>query len=116
MIITPGENEKEFQVYVTWREDLPQKEIYKMNAKYQEDGSLYYEDCKYVIRTYNEDGTYSDELQYKDGSGLLWYSPTEALLYWTDYTLDPSENVQTFISANYFDVSDIEIADLSDVE
>lgn len=89
-----------YDAEITWREDLPQKDVYTMRAHYQEDGSLYYEDCTYVIRTFEEDGTYTDELQYENGSGLFSYSPSAELLYWTDYTLDPSENVQTFIRAD----------------
>nr|MCR4712589.1 hypothetical protein [Clostridia bacterium] len=97
IMIGPAEEEDWFDVVITWREDLPQKDLYTMKAQYQEDGSLYYEDCTYVIRTYNADGTHTDELQYEDGAGLLNYEPDEAVLYWTDYTLDPSENVQEFI-------------------
>ena len=97
IMVDPAEEENWFDVTVTWREDLPQKDLYTMKAHYQEDGSLYYEDCTYVIRTFNSDGTFSDELQYENGAGLLNYQPDEDILYWTDYELDPQENVQEFI-------------------
>ena len=100
--ITPAEEDGWFDVLVTWREDLPQKDVYTMKAQYQTDGSLYYEDCLYVIRTFGEDGSYEDEEQYRDGSGLFWYDRDEEVLYWTDYEVeDKEERVQTFIRVDY---------------
>ncbi len=107
--IASKEEEDLFDVVITWHEALPQKDLYTMTARYQDDGSLYYEDCTHVIRQFADDGSYEDTVQYEDGSGLLWYAADEETLYWTDYTVeDKEERVQTFVRAA-FDV-DIEKA------
>ena len=103
LTIRPSEEEDWYDAEITWREDLPQKDVYTMRAHYQEDGSLYYEDCTYVIRTFGEDGTYEDAVQYEDGAGLLYFSADEDVLYWTDYEVDPQDdNVTVFIRADQY--------------
>ena len=105
LTLEPTDEEGVFDAEITWREDLPQKDVFTMQARYQEDGSLYYEDCTYVLRYFEDDGTFTDELQYEDGSGLFWYDPDAELLYWTDYTEDPEDNVVSFIRADFADGS-----------
>jgi len=94
--IDPAGEEGFYDIQVTWREDLPQKDVYDLRAKLQDDGSLYYDNCRYVIRTFEKDGTFSDDLQYEHGSGLFWFDPDAGLLYWTDYEVKPEENVTVF--------------------
>lgn len=101
LTLDPADEDGWFEAEITWREDLPQKDVYTMQAQYQEDGSLYYEDCTYVIRTFEEDGSFTDEVQYEDGAGLFWYDPDADTLYWTDYETGPEENVTEFIKADY---------------
>ena len=43
------------------------------------------------------DGTVKDKVKYKNGSGLLYYSFDENVLYWTDYTVKPEKNVRVFV-------------------
>ena len=38
-----------------------------------------------------------DKVRYRNGSGLLYYSFDENVLYWTDYTLKPEKRVRSFI-------------------
>ena len=101
LTLEPTDRAGIFDAEITWREDLPQKDVFTMQARYQDDGSLYYEDCTYVLRYFEEDGTFTDELQYENGSGLFWYDPDAELLYWTDYTEDPEDNVISFIRADF---------------
>ena len=90
-------------VQITWREDLPQKDVYDMRAKYQEDGSMYYDNCRHVLRTYNDDGTFEDEIIYENEAGLLNLDLDTMVLYWTDYEQDKESDarVQTFIKAQF---------------
>ena len=43
------------------------------------------------------DGSVKDKVRYRNGSGLLYYSFDENILYWTDYTLKPEKRVRSFI-------------------
>lgn len=59
-----------------------------MTADYQSDGSIYSENCKYVIRKTADDGTTSDEVKYDDGSSRLVYDNVSGILSWIDYSGD----------------------------
>ena len=59
--------------------------------------TLYYENCLFVLRKVKSDGSVKDKVKYRNGSGLLYYSFDENILYWTDYTLKPEKRVLTFI-------------------
>ena len=67
------------------------------NGHYQKDGSLYYDNGLFVLRKVKRDGTVKDKVRYRNGSGLLYYSFDENVLYWTDYTLKPEKRVRSFI-------------------
>ncbi len=91
-----------FSVEVATSTDRPYKDVYRMTATLQDDGSLYYEDGAYVIR---ETKSGKEEIQYEDGAGLLYFDRDAEKLYWTDYTVeDKEENVSGFIKADDPDV------------
>ena len=96
MSITPADETDWYDVTVAVRDKLPKIDVYMMRAHYQKDGSLYYENCIFAIRKVKSDGTVKDKVKYKNGSGLLYYSFDENILYWTDYTVKPEKNVRTF--------------------
>ena len=87
MAVAPTEEPGWYDVTVALREKRPKIDVYMMRAHYQEDGSMYYENCLFVL----------DKVKYRNGSGLLYYSFDENVLYWTDYTLKPEKRVLTFI-------------------
>ena len=82
---------------VAARDKLPKMDVYIMRAHYQKDGSLYYDNGLFVLRKVKRDGTVKDKVRYRNGSGLLYYSFDENVLYWTDYTLKPEKRVRSFI-------------------
>lgn len=98
MTIKAGKDGK-YKVKVVWDDEDDKENIYTMNAVFQpETGTLYYEDCTYVVRTYDaEDETkFEDKTKYNDGSGLFNYD--DGILYWTDYTIrDKTQNVTEFL-------------------
>ena len=97
MSIKPTDEADWYDVTVAVRDKLPKIDVYMMRAHYQKDGSMYYANCLYVIRKVISDGTVKDKVRYRNGSGLLYYSFDENVLYWTDYTVKPEKNVRTFI-------------------
>ena len=97
MSVAPADEPDWYDVTVAVRDKLPKMDVYMMRAHYQKDGSLYYENCMFVIRKVKSDGSVKDKVKYKNGSGLLYYSFDENVLYWTDYTVKPEKNVRTFI-------------------
>ena len=65
-------------------------------------GYLEYQDATYYIRTTLEDGTYTDELVYTDGSGSFWFDEDEGgKLGWMSDKSDVD-----MISAEYFEKMD----------
>ena len=96
MAVTPTEEPGWYDVTVALREKRPKIDVYMMRAHYQEDGSMYYENCLFVLRKVKSDGSVKDKVKYRNGSGLLYYSFDENILYWTDYTLKPEKRVLTF--------------------
>lgn len=100
MTVTPADESEWYDVSVTLRRALPKKDLYMMRAHYQNDGSLYYENGLYVIRHSKKNGNVKDKVKYKNGSGLLYYSFDENVLYWTDYTLPPEKNVRIFLKTS----------------
>ena len=98
MSVTPSDEAGWYDVTIANRDKLPKMDVYIMRAHYQDkDGSLYYENCMYVKRHVKKNGTVKDKVQYRNGSGLLYYSFDENVLYWTDYTLPKEERVKVFI-------------------
>lgn len=100
IVIEPTSEKGWFDVTITWREALPQKDLYTMRAHYQNDGSLYYDNCRYLVRTFSDDGKYKDEVKYTNGTGLLRLKLADQVLYWTDYKASPGEGSQAFIQNN----------------
>ena len=97
MSVAPTDEPDWYDVTVTVRDRIPKTDVYMMRAHYQKDGSLYYENCQLAIRKVKRDGTVKDKVKYRNGSGLLYYSFDENVLYWTDYTVKQEKNVRTFI-------------------
>jgi len=88
-----------YDIVVTWREDLPQKDMYFMHGKLEDDGTLTYTDCIYVIRYYEDDETYSDEVDYTNGTGVISYD--DKTLSWTERDGETDEVTSTkFIKAD----------------
>ena len=96
MTVTPTEEPGWYDVTVKLRDKRPKTDVYMMRAHYQEDGSMYYENCLFVLRKVNSDGSVKDKVKYRNGSGLLYYSFDENVLYWTDYKVKPEKRVLTF--------------------
>lgn len=97
IVVEPTSEKGWFDVTITWREALPQKDLYTMRAHYQKDGSLFYDNCRYLVRTFSDDGKYKDDVKYTNGSGLLKLDLADKVLYWTDYKASPGEGSQAFI-------------------
>jgi hypothetical protein len=95
--VTPADEPEWYDVTVAARDKLPKMDVYIMRAHYQKDGSLYYDNGLFVLRKVKRDGTVKDKVRYRNGSGLLYYSFDENVLYWTDYTLKPEKRVRSFI-------------------
>lgn len=100
IVVEPTAEKGWFDITITWKEALPQKDLYTMRAHYQQDGSLFYDNCRYLVRTFSDDGKFTDEVKYTNGSGLLKLDLADDILYWTDYKESPSEDAQAFIRAN----------------
>lgn len=107
MAIEPTGEAGWFDVTITWREALPQKDLYTMRAHYQKDGSLYYDNCRYLVRTFDDNAKFTDEVKYTNGSGLINYDKDAKVIYWTDYKKSKSENVQTFIKADNYKIETV---------
>lgn len=100
IVVEPTVEKGWFDVTITWREALPQKDLYTMRASYQKDGSLFYDNCRYLVRTFTDDGEFKDDVKYTNGSGLLKLDLASKTLYWTDYKKSPGEEAQAFILNN----------------
>lgn len=96
MSVTPANEPGWYDVTVAVRDKLPKIDVYMMRAHYQKDGSLYYDNCLFVLRKVKSDGGVKDKVKYRNGSGLLYYSFDENVLYWTDYTVKPEKRVRSF--------------------
>lgn len=97
IVVEPTVEKGWFDVTITWREALPQKDLYTMRAHYQKDGSLFYDNCRYLVRTFDDNGKFKDDVKYTNGSGILKLKLADKTLYWTDYKLSPGSNTQAFI-------------------
>lgn len=97
IVVEPTLEKGWFDVTITWREAIPQKDLYTMRAHYQKDGTLFYENCRYLVRTFDDNGKFTDDVKYTNGSGILKLKKKDNTLYWTDYKLSPGSNTQAFI-------------------
>ena len=96
MDIYTNQNENEYQIFITWREDnLAQKDIYRFNCKLTNNGTLKYTKGSHIYRFYNSNGKFEDKIDYVDGSGEFRINNNEII--WLD-NKNNSENV--FIRAN----------------
>ena len=95
LTIDPPDGDGVCDVVISTIEDRPFKDVYTMHARCQDEGSLYYEDCVYVIQSSGDKE--KKEVQYENGSGLFWLDFDENSLFWTDYTIgNKEERVMTF--------------------
>ncbi len=100
--IAKSEDGSGYDVEITWREELPQKDVYTMHIDGEEPEDWFYSDGTHVIRSFNDDGTYTDEVQYENGNGYFYYCKADGLLYWADYTVEElSESITTFKVADF---------------
>ncbi len=88
--IRPTEEVNWYQAEITLPGDTDGK--YVARAYYQEDGSMYYDDCKYEGTGSSETGAAPGNLK----SGLFYYAPLEDRLYWTDYSEAVAGEGKTF--------------------
>ncbi len=86
-----------YDIDITWREELPQKDLYKMTAGEDENGKLVYSDCKYCVRHY-DNGNFSDTFEYHDGTGYFSLTSGGELI-WHD---EKKNEDTTFISAEQY--------------
>ncbi len=100
MTVTPTDEPGWYDVTVAARENQPKTDVYMMRAHYQKDGSLYYDNCLFVLRKVKHNGSVKDTVKYRNGSGLLYYSFDENVLYWSDYTVQPEKRVRTFVKTS----------------
>ena len=70
-----------------------------MRAHYQKDGTLFYDNCRYLVRTFDDNAKFTDEVKYTNGSGILKLNKKDNTLAWTDYKESPGSNTQFFIKA-----------------
>ena len=106
VVIKIAESSKsgKFDIDITWREELPQKDIYSITAGIDENENLVYNDGKCVVRYY-ENGKFSDIPKYDDGYGIFSLNPKGELV-WQD---GREEEDIIFIRADrYADVFDDE--------
>lgn len=86
-----------YTVTVTWPQSAAQVAMWYLPAVWH-DHVLTYENASQVLRTYNEDGTYSEECLFTDGAGRLMIDD-DGNLIWTDL-LDKDADPYTFVRAD----------------
>ena len=96
MDIYTSEDNSEYQVYITWREDnLAQKDIYRFMAKPDINGNLLYKNGLHIYRYFDKKNDSEDKVDYNNGTGTIELRGDE--LIWTDN----KDNSKTeFIRAN----------------
>ncbi len=95
MDIYANQNDNEYQVFITWREDnLIQKDIYRFNCRLVDNSILKYTKGIHIYRFYDK-GKIEDKTDYIDGSGEFKIINND--IVWLD-NKDNSESV--FIRAN----------------
>ena len=68
------------KVNVQWSSSAFESAFWEMDATYYiSTGLLEYTGAKYYIRTYSEDGTYTDDVKYTDGAGEFWFEEDGSL-------------------------------------
>lgn len=74
-----------YNVEIGWSSSAFEKAFWEMNATPAgEYGALQYSDAKHYVRTFTSDTEYTDEVVYEDGSGLLYISADNELMWGTD--------------------------------
>ena len=96
MDIFSNQNDNEYQVFITWREDnLLQKDIYRFKAKKDSKGNLNYRNGIHIYRLYDDKNKFEDTIDYTDGAGTIKTEQNE--LIW----IDNKDKTETkFIRAN----------------
>ena len=85
-IVSTGENE--YTVNVRWSSSAFESSNWEMNATYYESTTLLeYTDAKFFIRTYSDEETYTDDVQYEDGAGEFWFDEN-GMLGWRSANSD----------------------------
>ncbi len=96
MDIFANENNKEYQIFITWRENnLAQKDIYRFSGKSDGNNCIKYTKGIHIYRYYNENGKQEDKIDYNDGSGIIKIDNNKLL--WID---NKDKTTTEFIRAN----------------
>ncbi len=69
-------------VYVESEQKDGKQELYTMQALFEADGTMTFENCTYAVRDFAKDAVGSDELQYTGGTGKLAYDAAAKTLSW----------------------------------
>ena len=95
MDIFANQNNTEFQIFITWREDnLAQKDIYRFRGKLDNNGNIEYKDGIHIYRYFDKQKT-EDKIDYTDGRGIIKINNYE--LVWID---NKDKTTTEFIRAN----------------
>lgn len=82
MDVTGGKNQV-YNIHIHWGSSAMESEDWSMTGTFNEaTGELTYKDCTRMTITFSEDGTETDEVQYKNGTGKFLYKNGE--LRWQD--------------------------------
>ncbi|MBQ8063226.1 MAG: hypothetical protein IJ720_03600 [Clostridia bacterium] len=82
MEIRGGRNQT-YSIHVHWGSSAMESEDWSMTGTFSDStGELIYKDCIRMTLTFSEDGTETDEVHYKNGTGKFLYKNGE--LYWQD--------------------------------
>ena len=85
-----------YSISAEWSASASEMWIWEMVGAYEESsGYLNYNDCTFVVRTTDEDGSYSDDVRYTDGSGKFWFNGDDMLLWESDQSDVDSINGET---------------------
>ena len=72
MDIYTSEDNSEYQVYITWREDnLAQKDIYRFMAKPDINGNLLYKNGLHIYRYFDKKNDSEDKVDYNGYDGIV---------------------------------------------
>jgi hypothetical protein len=97
MDIYQDNNTKDYQIFITWREDnLAQKDIYRFKGKLTDGENIKYDNGVHIYRFFNSKNNYEDKIDYTYGSGAIKIKDNE--LIWIDNQNNGEET--SFIRAN----------------
>jgi len=96
--ISKGAEEGKYDVHIQWSSSAFEQAIWDMTAAASGENAITYGDCKQVIRTYESETKFTDEVMYENGTGAFSLNSDNELL-WRDYVEDAGGGT-VFISAD----------------